>query len=78
MTTSLTVPSRPPAQGSLLGADEPGPRQGALDKLIVDAWEGLRRGTSRCPVCGGRLEPEFGAHGSPVGGRCAHCGSTLH
>jgi tRNA(Ile2) C34 agmatinyltransferase TiaS len=50
----------------------------SLDDLIVDTWEELARGTSQCPVCGGRMEPEYGAHTRPVGGRCADCGSALH
>ena len=50
----------------------------SLDDLIVDTWEGLARGTSQCPVCGGLMEPEYGAHTRPVGGRCADCGSALH
>ncbi len=48
-----------------------------LEKLIMGTWEGLVRGTSLCPVCGGRLEPQLGAHARPVAGRCADCGSTL-
>ena len=50
----------------------------SLDDLIVDTWEELARGTSQCPVCGGRMEPQQGAHTRPVGGRCADCGSALH
>jgi hypothetical protein len=50
----------------------------SLDDLIVDTWEGLVKGESQCPVCGGRMEPEWGAHARPVGGRCADCGSALH
>jgi tRNA(Ile2) C34 agmatinyltransferase TiaS len=49
-----------------------------LDDLIVDTWEGLAKGASQCPVCGGRMESEYGAHTRPVGGRCANCGSALH
>jgi tRNA(Ile2) C34 agmatinyltransferase TiaS len=74
-------------QGTLLGesddfaADAGGIPSGHpcnLDELIVDTWEGLVKGTSQCPVCGGRMEPEYGAHSRPVGGRCADCGSALH
>ena len=48
-----------------------------LDDLTVDTWQGLVKGASPCPVCGGWLEPQFGAHARPVGGRCADCGSTI-
>jgi hypothetical protein len=92
MSTTLTVSRFAAGQTSLLGyadADavaapapdavgESGGDPRSLDDLIVDTWEGLVKGTSRCPVCGGRLEPEFGAHTRPVGGRCADCGSALH
>ncbi len=90
MSTTLTVSRLAAGQTSLLGyADavaapapdaigEPGGDPRSLDDLIVDTWEGLVKGTSRCPVCGGRLEPEFGAHPRPVRGRCADCGSALH
>jgi hypothetical protein len=56
-------------------AESRGPR--TLEQLIVDTWEGLVRGTSQCPVCGGRLEPQYGAHARPVAGRCRDCGSAL-
>ena len=91
MSTALAVPLAV-GQGSLLreedevaaeSEDERLPAEHAhhksrsLDDLIADTWEGLVTGTSQCPVCGGRLEPQFGAHARPVGGRCADCGSTI-
>jgi hypothetical protein len=87
MSTALAASRLAMGQGSLLGdgdelADDAtrGPRDypRSLDDLIVDTWEGLARGTSQCPVCGGLMEPEYGAHTRPVGGRCADCGSALH
>jgi hypothetical protein len=87
MSTALATSRLAMGQGSLLGdSDEfaadacgrPSESPRSLDDLIVDTWEGLVRGTSQCPVCGGRMEPEYGAHTRPVGGRCADCGSTLH
>jgi hypothetical protein len=64
--------------GDTVCSHQPGPKPKTLDDLVASAWEGLRQGTSECPVCGGRLEPEFGAHARPVAGRCADCGSVLH
>jgi hypothetical protein len=80
--TLLDAPLRP----SILGpereaADDAGPSGGGgptLDDLIVGAWEGLAAGrTAPCPVCGGSLEPRYGAGAAPVGGRCGDCGSEL-
>jgi hypothetical protein len=50
----------------------------ALDDVIVRAWEELtaHRGTA-CPVCGGEMEPEYGAQARPIAGRCTSCRSTL-
>ncbi len=49
-----------------------------LDDVIAGAWEGLAAHRSvECPVCGGALEPQYGAQARPVGGRCRDCGSTL-
>jgi hypothetical protein len=50
----------------------------ALDDVIVWAWEELtgHRGVA-CPVCGGEMEPEYGARARPVAGRCTSCHSTL-
>jgi hypothetical protein len=87
MSTALAASRLVMGQGSLLGdGDELSDdasriardRPRSLDDLIVDTWEGLARGTSQCPVCGGRMEPEYGAHTRPVGGRCVDCGSALH
>ena len=87
MSTTLAVSRLAMGQGSLLGdsdglapdpAKMPSGSPRSLDDLIADTWEGLVRGTSQCPVCGGRMEPEYGAHTRPVGGRCTDCGSALH
>ena len=49
-----------------------------LDELLVGVWEGLTaHSTVACPACGGRMEPECGAHAKPVRGRCQDCGSAL-
>lgn len=49
-----------------------------LDELIVGVWEGLTaRASVDCPACGARMEPEYGAHSRPIGGRCTDCGTTL-
>jgi hypothetical protein len=50
----------------------------ALDDVIVRAWEELtvQRGTA-CPVCGGEMEPQYGARARPICGRCTSCHSTL-
>lgn len=87
MTPALAISRLAMGQESPLGdGDELAENEGgsgsahphSLDDLIVDTWEELARGTSQCPVCGGRMEPEYGAHTRPVGGRCADCGSALH
>ena len=59
-----------------------------LDQLLTSAWEELTAHTATaCPVCGGRMAPEYGATdpGEPehpgaretAGGRCQSCGTTL-
>jgi DNA-directed RNA polymerase subunit RPC12/RpoP len=49
-----------------------------LDEVLVRAWEGLAAHRAvACPVCGAQMRPEYAAHALPIGGRCAHCGSTL-
>ena len=50
-----------------------------LDDVIASVWEGLSGHRAvGCPVCGSEMEPEYGAHALPIGGRCLRCGSTLY
>ena len=52
--------------------------QPTLDEVIGGVWEGLTSHRSvSCPVCHGPMEPEYGAHALPVGGRCTSCGAAL-
>jgi hypothetical protein len=52
--------------------------QPTLDELLVGVWEGLAaHGVMQCPVCRGEMDPQYGAHARPIGGRCSNCASTL-
>ena len=53
-----------------------------LDDVLASVWEGLAaRSTAACPICGGPMEPVYGARGNreraPDGARCTSCGSSL-
>jgi hypothetical protein len=49
-----------------------------LDELLAGVWEGLAaQRPVACPVCGGEMAAEYGAHSRPVGGRCLSCASVL-
>ena len=49
-----------------------------LDDVMSSAWEELTaHAVVACPLCGGELAPEYGAHARPIGGRCRGCGTTL-
>ena len=49
-----------------------------LDELLSGAWEGLAAHQHvACPVCGGDMTPEYGAHARPIGGRCRSCDAQL-
>jgi hypothetical protein len=49
-----------------------------LDELLAGAWEGLTaHSVVACPVCGGEMEPEYGAHARPIAGRCQSCATRL-
>jgi hypothetical protein len=49
-----------------------------LDHVVSGAWEELTaHAVVECPVCDGELEPEYGQHALPIGGRCRGCGTTL-
>jgi hypothetical protein len=49
-----------------------------LDELLSGAWEGLvAHQHVACPLCGGDMTPEYGAHARPIGGRCRSCEALL-
>jgi hypothetical protein len=49
-----------------------------LDALVSGVWEGLAAHRSvACPVCVDQMEPAYGAHALPIGGRCQSCGTRL-
>jgi tRNA(Ile2) C34 agmatinyltransferase TiaS len=49
-----------------------------LDRLVVGSWERLAsRAEASCLLCGGTMEPSYGAHATPIGGRCRDCGTSL-
>jgi tRNA(Ile2) C34 agmatinyltransferase TiaS len=49
-----------------------------LDDVIVRVWEELAEDRAAdCPVCGGDMQPVYGAGAQPVGGRCNRCHTIL-
>jgi hypothetical protein len=49
-----------------------------LDRLLVSSWERLvSHADASCLLCGGTMEPRYGAHAASIGGRCRDCGTTL-
>ena len=49
-----------------------------LDDVLVGVWEGLiAHQVVECPACDGEMDPMYGAHTRPIGGRCSACGTTL-
>jgi hypothetical protein len=49
-----------------------------LDRLVVSSWERLvSHADAPCLLCGGTMEPRYGAHAATIGGRCRDCGTTL-
>ena len=49
-----------------------------LDRLVVSSWERLAsHADAACLLCGGTMEPRYGADAAPIGGRCRDCGTTL-
>jgi hypothetical protein len=52
--------------------------EGTLDERIASVWEALSAHQSvECPICGGEMRPEYGAHAHAIGGKCASCGSSV-
>jgi hypothetical protein len=80
--TALTL-DRPPVPRRETG--EPAPSlfddvggEPTLDEVLSGAWEGLAAHQHvACPVCGGDMTPEYGAHARPIGGRCGSCQTQL-
>ena len=49
-----------------------------LDRLVVSSWERLvSHADAPCLLCGGTMEPRYGAHAASIAGRCRDCGTTL-
>ncbi len=49
-----------------------------LDGFLLGTWTALMgHRTVECPVCGGRMRPEYGVHALPIAGRCENCASSL-
>ena len=64
-------------RGSGPAATDPG-GEPTLDSLLSGMWEGLAAHRSvPCPLCGGEMAPDYGAHALPVGGRCRSCETRL-
>ena len=64
-------------RGSGSASTDPG-GEPTLDSLLSGMWEGLAAHRSEpCPLCGGEIAPDYGAHALPVGGRCRGCHTRL-
>jgi hypothetical protein len=80
---SAVVLDRPEARRRAVGESAPSlfddlGGEPTLDELLSGAWEGLvAHQHVACPVCGGDMKPEYGAHARPIGGRCGSCASEL-
>jgi hypothetical protein len=69
--------SRDAAIGALTLFDDVG-GEPTLDALVSGMWEGLAAHRSvACPMCGGEMRPDYGAHALPIAGRCQNCETTL-
>jgi hypothetical protein len=72
MMSAVATECAPPSLFDAAGGEP------TLDELLAGVWEGLTaHAVVPCPACGGGMEPEYGAHALPIGGRCKDCGSTL-
>jgi hypothetical protein len=76
-TTQELVPAGRPALAAVV-SDQPVGGERTLEDLILGAWEELAAHQPvNCPMCGGQLAPEYGAHTWPVRGTCRDCGTQL-
>ena len=49
-----------------------------LEQVISAVWDRLSAQIeAECPVCAGRMQPQYGAGARPIAGRCDDCGSYL-
>jgi hypothetical protein len=72
MVSAVATECAPPSLFDAVGGEP------TLDELLASVWEGLTaHAVVKCPACGAEMEPEYGAHALPIGGRCKGCGSTL-
>jgi hypothetical protein len=52
--------------------------ESTLDDLLSGMWEGLAAHRSvACPLCGGEIRPDYGAHALPIGGSCQSCETRI-
>jgi hypothetical protein len=74
MTTALA----PAGQRSFSEFLEPEGEERRLGQLIAGLWDRLAtHARVECPICAGRMEPQYGMGARPISGRCAECGSEL-
>jgi hypothetical protein len=74
MTTALA----PATLWSTTETAELGDGARRLDQAITVVWDRLgAQVEAECPVCGGRMQPQYGAGARPIAGRCSDCGSYL-
>jgi hypothetical protein len=74
----VDLQGRPAGDGETDGQDRPACSGETLDRIVVGGWERLTsRAAAPCLLCGGTMEPAYGAHAGPIGGRCGDCGTTL-
>jgi hypothetical protein len=72
------APSRHREQEPLAVGDGGVGGEASLEEVLARAWEGLAAHAAvACPLCGGAMTPRYAAGPTPVGGRCADCGTTL-
>jgi hypothetical protein len=76
---ALSDAAGPQSGGAVLRSDAAGlGGEPTLDALLAGVWEGLAAHKPvACPLCGGEMRPEYGAHARPLGGGCQSCGTRL-
>ena len=76
-TTLEPEPADRPALAAVVRSEPVGGER-TLEDLILGTWEGLAaHHTVACPLCGGIMGPQYGAHARPVQATCRDCGTQL-